>query len=308
MSLSAAGASKAQFDPDAWDTVTKKAARKFTDKNTADSELRPELNAMWNTLTDVEKYGVWEYTRNSHPMNQPLSGFNDRWGRVGTRNFVGLDKTHWGHQDNYSNRNFYDAPNMARFGKNGHPSYHKAITELTKAIEKSRLKKGIWLVRGSDEEGLAGMWESGGTGGLDFAKVMDLLSGRYSVADVKKALVGQTGQNHAFTSTGVATGTGFSGAVKYNIYAPKGTKGIYAEPQSYWGGTTKRDIYKVGDRKSHVSNEAEIIVQRGTRYRVVDVKGSPGRWVIDMEIVEQPDYFRNGDENTYNDGKTRQKD
>jgi len=308
MDLATAGEQKTQFAPDAWDAATKKAARRFNDKYKADRELRPELDATWGTLTDVEKYGVWEYTRNSHPMNQPLCGFNDRWGRVGTSHFVGLDKTIWGHQDNYGNRNFNDAPAMAKFGKaNGHPSYHKAITECTKAIEKSRLAKGIWLVRGSDDEGLAGLWESGGTGGLTFNKVMDLLSGRYSTAEVKKALVGQTGQNHGFTSTGVATGTGFSGTVHYNIYAPAGTKGIYAEPQSYWGGTTTRKIYKKGDRSTHVSGEAEIIVQRGTRYRVTDVRGGPGGWEIDMEVVEQPDYFVNGDENTYNDGKTRQK-
>ena len=305
----AAAKKSGQFAPDAWDEQTRKKARNFRDKRTADKTLRPELDAMWDTLTDVEKYAVWEYTRNSHPMNQPLSGFNDRWGRVGTSNFVGLDKTHWGHQDNYSNRNFYDAPDMEKFSKsNGHPSYHKAITECTKAIEKSRLKKGIWLVRGSDEEGLAGLWESGGTGGLDFDSVMELLTGRHSIDEVKRALVGQTGQNHAFTSTGVATGTGFSGAVRYNIYAPEGTKGIYAEPQSYWGLTTKRRIYQTGDPSSGVSNEAEIIIQRGTRYRVIDVRGRPGNWEIDMEVVEQPDYFAEGDENTYNDGKTRQRD
>ena len=307
LSLSTAGGMKTQFAPDAWDAVTKNAARNFSGKVTADKELRPELDAMWDTLTDVEKYGIWEYTRNSHPMNQPLAGFNDGWGR--SRYFVGIDKTHWGHQDNYNNRNFGDAPKMAKFGKaNGHPSYHKAITELTKALEKSQLKKGIWLVRGSDEEGFAGLFESGGSGGLNFNNVMSLLSGGHSLADIKKALVGQTGQNHSFTSTGVATGTGFSGSVKYRIYAPKGTKGIYAEPQSYWGGTASRNIYKKGQSYSHVSGEAEIIIQRGTRYRITDVRGGPGNWQIDMEVVEQPDYFKNGDENTYNGGKTRQKD
>ena len=308
LSLSPAGTMATQFAPDAWDDAKKRAARRFNDKYKADADLRPELDAMWDLLTDEEKYGVWEYTRNSHPMNQPLCGFNDHWGRIGTSNFVGLDKTEWGHQDDYSNRNFFDAPAMRKFGKaNGHPSYHKAITKLTNALEKSKLKKGIWLVRGSDDEGLAGLFESGGSVGLDFRKVMDLLGGRYSAAEVKKALVGQTGQNHGFTSTGVASGTGFGGSVKYNIYAPEGTKGIYAEPQSYWGETTSRRIYKKGDRKTGVSREAEIILQRGTRYRITDVRGGPGRWEIDMEVVEQPDYFVNGDENTYNDGKTRQK-
>jgi len=297
-------AQKGQFAPDAWDEKTKKAARMYTGKVTADDELRPELDEVWDQLTDVEKYGVWEYTRNSHPMNQALSGYEDGWGR--SRHYVGPEKTYWGYQDNYGNRNLAEAPSMVKFGDSrGQPSYHKAITQLTNGIEKSRLKKGMWLVRGSDEEGLAGMMESGG---MSFDFVKNLLDGSHSLDEVRNALVGQVGRNHAFTSTGVATGTGFGGKISYKIYAPAGTKGIYAEPQSYWGGTAKRKIYKKGDRRNGVSDEAEIIIQRGTAYRITGVNSRGGdRYEIVMEVVEQPDYFVNGDENTYTGGKTRQK-
>jgi len=297
-------AQKGQFAPDAWDEKTKQAARKYSGKMTADDELRPELDETWNNLTDAEKYGVWEYTRNSHPMNQALSGYEDGWGR--SRHYVGPENTYWGYQDKYGNRNLSEAPAMMKFGDSrGQPSYHKAITQLTNGIEKSKLKKGMWLVRGSDDEGLAGMMEGGG---MSFSFVKSLLDGSHSIDEVRSALVGQVGRNHAFTSTGVATGTGFGGQISYRIYAPEGTKGIYAEPQSYWGGTATRKIYKKGDRRNGVSNEAEIIIQRGTAYRITGVN-SRGRnnYEIVMEVVEQPDYFVYGDENTYDGGKTRQK-
>ena len=320
LSLGAAGEKKTQFAPDAWDAKTKKAARNFNSKGNADKVLRPELDAIWDNLTDEEKYGVWLYTWNSNPMNKPLSGHHDSWDRS---KFLGYDKTEWGHEDNYSNRDISQCGEMGRFARrDGHAEYKKGIMYATNAIEKSTLQEGQWLVRGSDENGLAG-WFAGA--GMDFASVTDLFNGKYTEKDMQRALVGKRAINHAFTSTGIATGTGFGGNVKYKIYAPKGTKGIYAEPQSHYGDTTgdyygspapknRRDkIYKKGEKYKSVGDEAEIIIQRGTTYRCTGLKVTGTDWQgkpkieIELEIVEQPDYFQYGDEDTYNNGKTRHK-
>lgn len=285
------------FDQDLFEDTAKKAAHNFTNKREADKFHRKYLDSIWDNLTDEEKYGVWEYTRNSNPMNKSLSGYHDSWSRS---SFIGMDKTDWGHEDSW--RSLPSA--FQKFGKGGHATYHKAIVDTTKAIEKSALPEGVTLVRGSDKNGFAGMIE-GDMFSFDQAK--NVLG--KPISEVKKALEGQVIQNHAFTSTGIASGTGFGGDVAYRIYAPKGTHGIYAEPQSYFGDTigSSAKLYKKGQSYSGVGSEAEVILQRGTEFRITNISKSGGTMVVEMEIVAQPDYFKYGDEDTFNAGQTRHK-
>ena len=56
-----------------------------------------------------------------------------------------------------------------------------------------------------------------------------------------KALIGATGTEGAFWSMEVAKGTGFSGDVIFNIYAPRGTKMMYCEPFSGFGNGSGRN-------------------------------------------------------------------
>lgn len=301
-----AAAKAGQFAPDAWDAKTKKAAKYYAHKNDADKVLRPELDALWDNLTETQKYAVWEYTANSNPINKRLSGYGDTddWSRD---DFVGFGKTVWGLEDRWR----YLPSGMAKFGENGHSKYHKAITELTNAIEKSSLGRDMWFKRQGGPGDFAGMMEGGG---FKFEQIFKLLDGTHSQSELNAALVGQRGKNNAFTSVGIAKDARWSGNIWYNIYAPKGTKGIYAEPQSHYGNSMGgRDvIYKKGSSYSSIGSEAEVIMQRGTEYRIlairqkVDRRGNP-EYEVDMEIVAQPDYFAHGDEDTYNNGKTRHK-
>lgn len=286
------------FDPSVYSDSAKKSAKKFSNKNDADLFHRKQLDDTWDDLTNEEKYSIWEYTRNSNPMNKSLSGYHDSWSRS---DFLGPDKTDWGHEDSW--RSIPSA--FKKYGQNGHVTYHKAITDATKAIEKSTLPDSCYLVRGSDNGGFAGMIEGGPLSFDDAKKLLD--SG--DVSSIAKALENQVIQNHAFTSTGIASGTGFGGQVAYRIYAPKGTKAIYAEPQSYYGNTVgqKAKLYKKGQDYSSVGGEAEVILQRGTKFRVTGVKRESGTLVVNMEVIEQPDYFKFGDEDTFNGGLTRHK-
>ena len=286
------------FDPSVYSDKVKNAAKNFTNKNTADKFHRKYLDSIWDDLTDEEKYAVWEYTRNSNPMNKSLSGYHDSWDRS---SFLGPDNTDWGHEDPW--RSLPSA--FKKYGKGGNVTYHKAITDTTKAIEKSVLPEACYLVRGSDYGGFAGMIENGP---LSFDQAKKLLDGG-KVKELAKALEGQVVQNHAFTSTGIASRTGFDGDVAYRIYAPKGTKGIYAEPQSYFGHTiySSAELYKKGQSYYSVGNEAEVILQRGTRFRITKLEKQGSTFVVHMEVIEQPDYFKFGDEDTFNSGKTRHK-
>ena len=285
------------FDEDLFSEGTKKNVSWFTSKKDADKFHRQYLDSIWDNLTDAEKYGIWEYTRNSNPMNKSLSGYHDSWSRS---SFVGIDKAVWGHEDSW--RSIPSA--FKKFGTGGHCTYHKAIADATKAIDKSKLPQGVRLVRGSDNSGFAGMIE-GNVFSFDQAKKL-LNNG--SEKEISDALVGQVIQNHAFTSTGIAKGTGFGGEVAYEIYAPKGTRAIYAEPQSYFGNTINgAELYKKGQHYSSVGGEAEVILQRGTEFRITGIKKSGYTTIVQMEVVAQPNYFKYGDEDTYNAGQTRHK-
>ena len=288
------------FSPSVYTPEAKAAAHDFTDKRKADKLLRPELDKQWNNLSDPEKYAVWKYTENSNPLNKPLSGYHDGWSRF---DFLGVGKTRWGYEDSWRN----NPSNFRKFGhSDGHIDHHKTITNLTKAIDKCDIKEPMWLVRASDNGGFAGLLE-GDIISFDQAK---RLLDNGDVDTLKQLIEGQAFQNHAFTSTGIARGTGFSGTVEYRVYAPEGTKAIYAEPQSYFGETHEFEavLYNPGDPYNAISNEAEVIIQRGSYYRITDIEYDYGTWKVNMEVVDQPDYFKYGDEETFNNGATRHVD
>lgn len=292
------GGSSSMFSPDAYTEERRRLAKSFDNAREADRYHRSLLDKGWDNLTDREKYSVWEYTHNSNPMNQPLSGYNDGWSRS---RFVGVGNADWGYQDNWryvNSKEFID-----KFSKNGtgNVDYTRTIADLTKAIDKSSFVDDVFLVRGSDKNGLAGLFE-GDLFSYDDAYSI-LTSGDKN--KIKNAFEGQTFQGHSFLSTGIAKGTGFSGDVSYTIYAPSGTKAIYAEPQSYYGSTIKgEEIYKAGKRYSSVGYEAEVILQRGTQYRVRSIDYDWGNIRIELDVVGQPDYFATGFEETFNGGAT----
>lgn len=290
---------KGAFKQDAYTDEAKKAAKKFANRREADKFYRKGLDKTWEELTEDQKFAVWKYTENSNPMNKVLSGYaNGSWNR---NDFVGVGKANWHTEDNW--RTLHTPAFKKKFGKDayGHIDHAKAISDLTTAIDHTVSKQGMHLRRGSDTNGLAGLLE-GDLLSFDQAKSLC----RKSQSEMQKALVGQVFDNHSFMSTGISEDAGFGGNVSYSIYAPKGTRYIYAEPQSYYGdtiGETER-IYKAGQSHSSVGSEAEIILQRGTSFRITNVKKFGPDIHIDMEVVAQPDYFKTGYEQTINGGAT----
>lgn len=287
------------FSPTAYTPEAKAKVKFYTDADDADAMLRPKLDEQWKKLSDAEKYGLWKYTENSNPMNKPISGYHDGWSRS---NFLGLGNTRWGYEDSWRSNPY----NFRKFGhSNGNVDHFSAIRDLTTAIDKCELDTPMKLTRGSDKGGFAGLLEGSN---ISFEQAKRLLDNG-DIDTLKQLLEGQTFQNHAFTSTGIAKGTGFSGDVMYEIYAPSGTKAIYAEPQSYFGNTISgAELYTPGQSHYGVGHEAEMILQRGTTFRITDIEYKYGRYNVKMEVVEQPDYFKYGDEETFNNGATRHKD
>lgn len=284
-----------KFSPDMYTENARKAAHKFSSRIEADKFYRPYLDSIWDSETDHEKYSVWEYTHNSNPINKSLSGYHETWER---QNFVGVGKADLGYEDLWRRV----PPAFSRFGKDGNCDYKSVVQNLTTAIEKSEMQESVFLVRGSDKNGFAGLLEGDL---LSFDDAFSLIRNG-NQDELKGVLEGQTFISHSFMSTGIASGSGFSGSVSYEIYCPKGTKGIYAEPASYFGDTiSSAELYKKGQSYSSVGSEAEIILQRGTQFRISEVKVDGKDLKVKMEVVNQPDYFKTGLEQTIDGGKTQ---
>lgn len=145
------------------------------------------------------------------------------------------------------------------------------IPLMESIINKSYYDKDIWLQRGG------GMVELKKYGLSNYASATD--------AEIM-ALVGKEGTEGAFTSAGVAKGKGLGGKVIANIYAPRGTKMMYAEPYSSFGNGSGRSWDGI-EKQSTFGIESEIILQRGTTFRVTKVEKSGNTWYIDVEVINQ---------------------
>ena len=145
------------------------------------------------------------------------------------------------------------------------------IPLMESIINKSYYDKDIWLQRGG------GMVELKKYGLSNYASATD--------AEIM-ALVGKEGTEGAFTSAGVAKGKGLGGKVIANIYAPRGTKMMYAEPYSSFGNGSGRSWDGIA-KQSTFGTESEIILQRGTTFRVTKVEKSGNTWYIDVEVINQ---------------------
>lgn len=138
-----------------------------------------------------------------------------------------------------------------------HEKDAKAIDDLTKAIDRHSLKEDTMLRRRLNS------LSAFGVGKIDDSKGLDWLRNR---------LKGGVFIDDGFVSTDTAGKSSDPVMYSMNIYAPKGTKAMYVEPFSFYSG----------------HGERETILQRGTAFRVVDVRyADQGGIVIDVEVVGQ---------------------
>lgn len=154
------------------------------------------------------------------------------------------------------------------------------IRKMTTLLDKSEYDFDIWLQRGCGSEAIDSMLGVSGIGNMTH--------------DQLQKFVGKGGRQYNFISTGVAKGKGFSGNVICNIYAPKGTKMIYAEPFSYYSGaeysTSGFDSWDGVRKQTTFGYESEMIIQRGAYYRITKIEKTFGTIYIDMDVVLEEGY------------------
>lgn len=218
----------------------------------ADGFLRNKTGEVWRNATPEERGAIFEYTKSFHKFNEPLRGIE-----YGTNRLLGVGKTDLN----------------AGSARNG-----KKLNAMTRIINKCSYDFDIWMQRGT------------GYGGMDsFFGISESLLRNGTQEQLEKALINKSVVDFGFFSCGDSKGAGFSSnPIIMNVFAPKGTKMMYAEPFSAFGGGSGKN-WDGFATQGYFGGEAEVILQQGTIFKITKIERSrPGGPIyIDVEVVGQ---------------------
>lgn len=248
------------FGDEAYTKERKDAALWAKKKKTADDVLRSPTGEVWRNATEDERLAIYEYTMSYSKFNEPLRGIE-----YGTSKYKGVGNTdlNAGWQDN-----------------------GKMLNDMTALIDKSSYAEDIWFQRGVRFDGMD-----------KFFNVDDDLLRHGTQQELEDALLGNVVTEYGFMSCGTAKGKGFSGNILLNVYAPSGTKMIYAEPFSHYGAEMVDYNYPKGwkwdgiQKQKGFGDEFETIFQQGTQFRITKIERANKYDTIymDIEVVNQLD-------------------
>lgn len=243
-------APKPKVDPDKYSKDRKDAALWTDDKKKVDSMMRGKTGEVWRKASETEKDAIYEYTQSYSKFNEPLRGIE-----YGTNRYLGVGNTDLNARNN-----------------------GEWLNAMTDIIDKCSYGHDQWLQRGV------------GFNGMDkfFQCDMSLLQNG-SQAELERELLGKPVTEYGFMSMGSAKGHGFSGPILMNIYAPSGTKMMYVEPFSAYGGSGAERGWDGTSGQTHFGREFETIMQQGTQFRITKVerRGRSGTIYVDLEVIDQ---------------------
>lgn len=244
---------------DAFTQDRKDAALWAKSTKEADDALRSVSGDVWKNATASERHGLYDYTAGSGKFNRPLSGFEKPYASPGTG---------W-------ERRFYKGVGNVWIDYEGAGDEIRAMTD---AISRSTYDFDIWLQRGCDENSLE-----------SFLGLGENTFGRMSQSELQQ-FVGRSNRMYAFTSCGVSKGKGFSHKpIIINMYCPKGTQMMYAEPFSAFGNGAGKGWNGISTQSSFGS-ESEMIIQRGASYTITKIEKTGSKIYIDMEVHPEQGY------------------
>lgn len=296
------------FDANAYSKTRKDAALWARDADTGDDYFRPFAEADWKRWSKNEKEVAFNYTSGSSYINEPCyktylntkygvhGEVRDSWKDINTLSDM-IEKSKPFTRDVWLNRGTSIDEFFGQFGE-------RLISDRTIEIKYENIAKEIkdkkeklrWEMNNQKIKKLQSKID-------DLQKQLDSIDISNIITSDLSKIIGKEGLNKPFMSTAHTKGYGFVGSGEnkvtshcvYNIYCPKGTKGIYTEPYSRYGRLWD-DGYK-WDGKDGVhsyggSMELEVILQRGTRFRVTKVQrlynSGDFKWFIDIEVIDQP--------------------
>lgn len=295
------------YDANAYSKARKDAALWAKDADVADDYFRPFAEADWKRWTQNEKEVAFNYTSGSSYINEPCyktylntkHGINgevrDSWTDINTLSDM-IEKSQPFTRDVWLNRGGSLSEFKAQFGISLDYDYYQET--VCKSIIQEIHDKERQLGSTSNE----GFKKILKTHLSDLKKQLKDEEKKLIITDLSQ-VIGKEGINKPFMSTAHTKGYGFVGngeddvtsSFVYNIYCPKGTKGIYTEPYSSFGRLRDKGYEWDGKEGAHsygVLMELEVLLQRGTKFRVTKVQrqynNGAYRWFIDVEVIDQP--------------------
>ena len=172
----------------------------------------------------------------------------------------------------------YHSINTALRSNDSSSSFTNAqIENMTSAISRAKLDNDCVFYRGINISG--------------FENLMKMKKGSLTPESVKDQ-IGKIGVEDGFMSTGSCKGKGFTGHVRLEILAPKGTQALYVEPFSSCGSGSgmKWDSKGRRDGKSpqnHFSLEQETIIQRSSALKILSASYEYGAYHFQAVITGQ---------------------
>lgn len=151
--------------------------------------------------------------------------------------------------------------------------YHELV-DITDAIDESPMQEDVVVKRGISAN--------------SFARLVGLEPGDIN-PDMLSDIVGVSGVDKAFASAAARTSddAGFYGkAVQMEILLPKGTKAIYAEPFSA-NGMGDGLSWNGEDDQYSLSDEQEMLIQRGSEFVILDAKYDGNKYRIKAAVASQ---------------------
>ncbi len=234
------------LEDDKFTQARKDAAYWFKDMSKADDVLRPHTGDVWRAASDGQRDAAYTYTSGSGGFNRPLRGYEGNWYSYKGVGKVDLD---------YEGRG-------------------QMIADLTDFIDGVSYDFDIWVNRGVESV----------KGAASFLDIPEDVFNNATQDELEALLIGKTVSDPAFLSTGAVKGAGFSGPLTVNLYCPAGTKMLYCEPFSRYGhgAGAKWDGIKP---QSSYGYEFEVLLQRGTQYKITKVEKTGGRVYVDVDVV-----------------------
>mgnify|MGYP004647205355 FL=1 len=240
---------------DAYTDARKNAAYWFTSANGstkgADAVLRQTSGDVWRNASPSERKAIWGYTSGSGKYNRPLSGFQGGWGSY---NYKGVGNVPLDYE-----------------------GAAKDIKKMTDIINRSEYNFDIWLQRGCQNDAIE-----------SFLNIPYGTLKNYSESQLQQ-FIGTNNRIYSFLSTSVSKGNGFSGSVIMNVYAPSGSKMMYAEPFSAFGQGAGKNWDGIS-AQGHFGYESEMILQRGGSYTITKIEKTNGTIYIDVEVHPEDGY------------------
>lgn len=165
--------------------------------------------------------------------------------------------------------------------KGGDSHITEKISAIDSALEKSTLDKPMTVTRGISWGALRAMVAH---------KQSEYSSyGASSVSDYDDSLIGKELTDPSFLSCTGVNAAGFSSKpVQLRIFCPAGTKAAYINPISHYGMKLEdSELDSPPSWKSPDSKEFEVLLQRGSKFKVKGLEKKDGKLFLDVDLIEQ---------------------